>query len=320
MSAFEPTEQMVAEAALWLAQLQDERADPQVRQGFEAWRAQHPGHAVAAQRMQALWGGFEPARGAASRAALARGLKPAKRLGARSLLGLAVVASLAWALHGEVPVWLADQRTGVGQRSEVTLADGSRLQLNSDSAVDIHLNGHQRVVELLRGEVWVIVAKDPSRPFVVRTEQGSVTALGTRFLVRREGAEATRVSVVESAVAAQANGEAPVRVAAGQWALLQGGQVSTPQKEAGGDPAGWTRGVLSLDNAPLVAVLDELSHYRHGVLSYDRQALASLRVSGVFQLEDTDAALQALADNLPIEVSHLTPWYAAVKPRESESK
>ncbi|PVZ08827.1 MULTISPECIES: FecR family protein [unclassified Pseudomonas] len=320
MSAFEPTEQMIAEAALWMAQLQDEHADAQVHRGFEAWRAQHPGHALAAQRMQALWGQFEPAHGAAGRAAFKRGLSPSKRLGARSLLGLVGMASLAWALHGEVPVWLADQRTGVGERSEVTLADGSRVQLNSDSAIDIHLNGHQRVIELVRGEVWVIVAKDPSRPFVVRTEQGSVTALGTRFVVRREGAEATRVSVVESAVAAQANGEAPVRVAAGQWALLQGGQVSTPQRQAGVDPAGWTRGVLSLSNAPLVEVLDELARYRHGLLAYDRQALANLRVSGVFRLDDTDAALQALADNLPIDVSHVTQWYASVKPRKSESK
>lgn len=312
-----PNEHMVAEAARWLALLGDDTAAPGQRAAFQAWCEQDPRHALAAQRMQALWGGLDEVPAAPARAALNRAFKGRRGGLARGAVGLLLLAGLALGLwrSGEPALWLADQRSAVGETRRLTLADGSELQLDTDTALNIRFNGHQRVIELLRGEAWFVVAKDPLRPFVVRTDQGSVTALGTRFLVSREADGATRVSVLESAVAAQPSGGAAVRVAAGQWARFNHGRLQAPQAIGKADPSAWTRGVLSAQNAPLAEVLASLGRYRHGVLSFDPEALAGLRVSGVFPLNDSDAALQALSDSLPIEVARLTDWYVTVKPR-----
>jgi transmembrane sensor len=62
-------------------------------------------------------------------------------------------------------------------------------------------------------------------------------------------------------------------------------------------------------------VLQTLAGYRHGLVRFDAQALKDLRVSGVFKLDDTAAALAALADNLPIQVEYFTDLLVVVKPR-----
>jgi transmembrane sensor len=76
--------------------------------------------------------------------------------------------------------------TASGQRRSFTLDDGSRLGLNSHSAVDLLFDADQRLLVLRRGELLIQVAADPQRPLRVRTAQGQVQALGTRFLVSQE--------------------------------------------------------------------------------------------------------------------------------------
>jgi transmembrane sensor len=221
---------------------------------------------------------------------------------------------LGWASVEQLPLWMADQRTGVGERSQVVLADGSQVQLNSNSALDVKFDGQQRVIELLKGEMWVEVAKDAQRPFVVRTDQGTATALGTRFLVQRAVDGSTVVTVIESTVAAKGNHSEAVKVMAGQRAILKQGHAQPAQAVGSGDPAAWTRGLLTVDDRPLSEVLQTLASYRHGVVRFDPQALQGMRVSGVFKLDDSDAALATLADNLPIKVEHFTDLLVVIKP------
>lgn len=312
----EPSERMITEAASWLALLQDEPVSAADRHAFERWRKADPGHELALSRMQSLWGSFDELSDTPARIALRQTFAPAgSKPTSRTVQALALVGVLVcgWMSVERLPVWMADRHTDVGERSEFFLADGSQVQLNSGSALDVKFDGRQRVIELLQGELWVEVAKDVQRPFVVRTDQGTVTALGTRFVVRR-GKEGTTVSVLESAIAAQANTADVVNVATGQQALLKDGRVQTPHALGSDDPADWTRGVLKVDDRPLSEVLQTLATYRHGLLRYDTQALAGLRVSGVFRLDDTDAALATLADNLPIKVERFTDLLVIVKP------
>ncbi|MNI56757.1 fec operon regulator FecR [compost metagenome] len=229
-----------------------------------------------------------------------------------ALLG---VLMCGWIGLDNLPVWLADQRTGVGERRELVLSDGSHVQLNSDSALDVKFDGHQRVIELLAGELWVEVAKDAQRPFVVRTDQGTATALGTRYLVKRDVDGSTVVSVLESVVAAKPRAGEAVNVKAGEQTVLRDGDVARPRAIGNASPDAWTRGLLKVDDRPLSEVLHELASYRHGLVRFDEQALQGLRVSGVFRLDDTDAALATLADNLPIEVERFTDWLVVVKRR-----
>lgn len=312
-----PSEQMILEAAYWLTLLHDDLATEADRAAFDVWCEADPRHALALERMRALWGGFDELPAAPARVALKQAFaRPGPRMSGRGAQAIALLGVLVcgWIGLDNMPIWLADQRTGVGERREVALSDGSHIQLNSHSALDVKFDGQQRVIELLEGEMWVEVAKDARRPFVVRTDQGTATALGTRYLVKRAADGSTVVSVLESVVAAKAKGAEAVNVAAGEQITLREGRVQAPQPIGNAHPDAWTRGLLKVDDRPLSEVLQALAGYRRGLVRYDEQALQGLRVSGVFRLDDTDAALATLADNLPIRVEHFTDLLVVIKP------
>ncbi len=313
-----PTEQMINEAARWLILLHDDSVSNAERTKFDAWCAADPRHALAVERMRGLWATLDELPAAPARVALKQAFaRPGRSAAGRGAQALALLGVLVcgWVGVDNLPIWMADQRTGVGERREVTLSDGSHLQLNSHSALDVKFDGQQRVIELLAGELWVEVAKDAKRPFVVRTDQGTATALGTRYLVKREADGATVVSVLESVVAAKAEGFEAVNVKAGEQIVMKQDRVHAPRAIGNADPDAWTRGLLKVDDRPLSEVLQALASYRHGLVRYDEQALRALRVSGVFRLDDTNAALATLADNLPISIEHFTDLLVVIKPR-----
>jgi len=308
------SEQIIQQAANWLTRLHDEDVSDTDRQAFNAWCQADPRHAVAIERMRSLWGSLDTLPAQPARIALNRAFAPQRARGAQ-VVGLLGVLLCGWLGLEHLPVWMADQRTGVGERRQIALEDGSQLQLNSNSAVDVKLDGHQRVIELLQGELWVDVAKDAQRPFVVRTDQGTATALGTRYMVKRAADGTTVVTVIESTVAVKGEGADSVKVAAGQRSILDHGHAQAAQAIANTDPDAWTRGLLKVNDQPLGEVLQTLASYRHGVVRFDAQALRDVRVSGVFKLDDSAAALSALADNLPIRVEYFTDLLVVVKPR-----
>lgn len=319
MNAFEqPTDRMINAAAHWLTLLHDDLSTDADREAFNLWREADPLHALAVERMRELLGSLDELPPAPARVALKQAfIRPGPTIAARGAQAVALLGVLmcGWIGLDNLPVWLADQRTGVGERRELVLSDGSHVQLNSDSALDVKFDGHQRVIELLAGELWVEVAKDAQRPFVVRTDQGTATALGTRYLVKRDVDGSTVVSVLESVVAAKPRVGEAVNVKAGEQTVLRDGDVARPQAIGNASPDAWTRGLLKVDDRPLSEVLRELASYRHGLVRFDEQALQGLRVSGVFRLDDTDAALATLADNLPIDVERFTDWLVVVKRR-----
>ncbi|WP_460142123.1 FecR family protein [Pseudomonas sp. S2_E01] len=309
---------MINAAAHWLTLLHDDLSTDADREAFELWREADPLHALAVERMRELLGSLDELPVAPARVALKQAFfRPRPTMAARGAQAVALLGVLmcGWIGLENLPVWLADQRTGVGERRELVLSDGSHVQLNSDSALDVKFDGQQRVIELLAGELWVEVAKDAQRPFVVRTDQGTATALGTRYLVKRDADGSTVVSVLESVVAAKPRAGEVVNVKAGEQTVLRDGDVAKPQAIGDASPDAWTRGLLKVDDRPLSEVLHELASYRHGLVRFDEQALQGLRVSGVFRLDDTDAALATLADNLPIEVERFTDWLVVVKRR-----
>ncbi|MCP1464010.1 FecR family protein [Pseudomonas sp. S3E17] len=308
------SEQIIQQAANWLTRLHDEEVSEAERQAFNAWCQADPRHAVAIERMRSLWGSLDTLPAQPARLALNRAFAPRRARGAQ-VMGVLGIVLCGWLSLEHLPVWMADQRTGVGERRQIALEDGSQLQLNSNSAVDVKFDGHQRVIELLQGELWVDVAKDAQRPFVVRTDQGTATALGTRYLVKRAPDGTTVVTVIESTVAVKGDSSEGVKVAAGQRSILDHGRAQPPQASGNTDPDAWTRGLLKVNDQPLSEVLQTLASYRHGLVRFDAQALQNLRVTGVFKLDDTAAALSTLADNLPIQVEYFTDLLVVVKPR-----
>ena len=308
------SEQIIQQAANWLTRLHDEDVSDAERQAFTRWCQADPRHAVAIERMRSLWGSLDTLPAQPARIALNRAFTPQRSRRAQ-VAGVLGIVLCSWLGLQHLPVWMADQRTGIGERRQVALEDGSQLQLNSNSAVDVKFDGQRRVIELLQGELWVDVAKDAQRPFVVRTDQGTATALGTRYLVKRAADGTTVVTVIESSVAVKGQADDEVKVTAGQRSVVDHGRATPAQAIGDADPDAWTRGLLKVDDQPLGDVLQTLAGYRHGLLRFDPQALRNLRVSGVFKLDDTAAALATLADNLPIQVDYFTDWLVVVKPR-----
>ena len=322
-------QQIEEQAAEWMLRLHEGELSQAQRLAFERWKQQGPHYAAAAARMEAVIARMQTLRGEKSpaRAALnaAFANKPSRRSksAVRSLLlacSLAVPAA-ALLVSPYPQRWMADVQNGPGQWQTLRLADGSALSLNGISAANLHFDATQRRIELLQGEILVEVAHDQTRPFIVQTAQGSMRALGTRFVVKREG-DSTVLSMLESRVAAHsADARQSLEVAAGSQALISTNSVRLTGSI---DPAGineaWRRHQLVVENRPLPEVLDEIARHRSGRVQFDRAALQSLRVSAVIPLDDSDHALQLLAQTLPITVQTYTPWLVIVNPANTANK
>jgi transmembrane sensor len=209
---------------------------------------------------------------------------------------------------------MADLHTGRGQREQFNLADGSRLSLNADSAVDLQFDDQQRLVILRRGELIIQVAADPRRPLRVRTAQGEVRALGTRFLVAQEQ-QATRVVVLEHSVRASLFAGSELDLQEGQAALLYAGRIE-PLTSDQRHRADWLRGRLNVLDDPLEKVVDALRPYSRGFVRVAPE-VRGLRVQGVFPLNDPERTLSALAETLPIRVDHYSPWLTLIRAKSA---
>lgn len=236
----------------------------------------------------------------------------------KTLALLIVAGPASWAMLHVAPwqAWTAELRTATGEIRHLTLADGSGLSLNTASAADIVFSESLRLVHLRGGEIHVATSPVPlRRPFIVRTSNGSIRVLGTRFTVRQEDRllrAPTQVVVSQSAVEVRPAEGRPVIVQAGWQASFDETAAGAPQPLA---PHAHARlkGLLYADDMSLAQVLAQLSRYHHGVVRCD-PAGARLRVSGVYQLRDTDALLALLQASLPIRVRRHNRWWISVEP------
>lgn len=313
----------VLDAAIrWRIKLQYNTADASAWRAFDAWLGANPAHAVVWERLQALSARLQrPAMDmppqAAARILRQTGTAQTLRSRRKALMSLGLLAAggwMAWQARDAALVQhaLADVSTSRGERRRIVLPDGSTLVLNTDTAVNIRYGDLARRITLLAGEVYLISGSDPlSRPLFVETRDGQARALGTRYRVRQRD-EASEVSVDEGKVAMlpRDGGDA-----AGM--TLQTGESArmTRQKVFGAGPtdvrvmdgSAWVEGALSVRDMPLAAFLQELSRY-HGAIECD-PAVARLRVSGVFQLDDTRKVLALLRQILPIEPQSGRMWW-----------
>lgn len=307
------------EAAEWLMRLNDSAVTDEDRRACERWRQSHPDHARAWARAELLMNKLGGLPSALAMPSLAR---PARDGGRRAAVGrlaalLAAVPAgwLGWQLASERG-WTAEHRTATGERSELRLADGTRLTLNTASAVDVRFDAEQRLVVLHAGEILIVTAPDNAgvhRPFRVSTGNGTLEALGTRFSVRKE-ADAIDIAVLEGAVRISPRRAASRVLPAGQQARFTAGGVGafSPADEAG---LAWTQGMLLADGMRLADFAAELSRYRPGALQCDA-AIGDLRISGAFPIDDTDRVLRMLVSTYPVDaVTRLRGYWITLVPR-----
>lgn len=323
---------ILEQAAEWFAILGDESTTDEEWRRWQNWLAADAAHAQAWQRVEAIGQPF--LRIAAVDAEAVRGtLASAQRLGRRRMLhalGLGgIMIGAAMLLRRNLPwqnwahdfsVARAAQRTRVGERRQLVLDDGTRLAINTASAVDVVFDNQFRRIVLHEGEVLVDSAPDsrvPARPLIVDTPCGRFTALGTRFSVRTD-LQRGQLTVFDGTV----------RVALARSArtsdVLAGEQIRfTPDRsEAAGraDAAreGWSRGLLIADNIALRAFVDELVRYTDVPIQLD-PASAPLRLVGVYSIanppRDVPQILAALEIALPVRIAHSQNGGLAIVPR-----
>lgn len=309
-----PPDRKVFEAAAnWYVQFQSEPATQNQQIAWRHWLDSDPAHRVAWEQIEQLqrsFGGMSPGL---ARRALSEPRQ--RRQVLKLMLAMAGTGFVGWNVQQHTAlknVW-ADYRTPVGQRRHVELADGSQVELNTDTAIDVLFDDQQRLIHLRDGEILIRTAKrGDSRPFYVQTLQGRVQALGTRFSVRQLQ-NTTRVGVLEDQVSIMPAGytSPPRLLVAGQRADFNTDEIS-PVRSYPQSESAWVEGQLIVLNERLGAVINELSRYRPGVMQCDEHA-AELRVSGAFRLDETQAVLANLQATLPIRVNYFTRYWVSVK-------
>ena len=301
------------DAARWFVRLQEPAVSVDEQQRFDAWLEEHPQHRDEFQLLQGLW--------------TAADLLPAPRLKAlcetpptrrerRQLLRYAVAASVVAVALGlglfsglnHPQGYNVEFATALGERKHVALPDGSVIDLNSRSRLQVRFEKDRRLIELTEGEAMFSVEHDTSRPFVVEAGSGKVTVTGTRFDVRRDVTQ-TRVAVEQGTVKVQGRDAADadfISLTAGLGTRIDAqGKVAPAYAVNPVELTAWRSGKLVFNNASLSEVAEEVSRYRDKPLKVSNPAVANLRLTSVFKSDNTDALLKALPNILPVAVRTL---------------
>ncbi|MBK0035489.1 FecR domain-containing protein [Erwinia sp. S43] len=311
-----PDYQALQQAAEWYAQLLEAGPQTEIHLRWSVWLNASEENRHAWHYVQAVSQRFQPLNGEIASAAADTLLSPSRIMGRRRALKLtAFFASgtlLSWLTYRHTPLlaFTADYHSAVGEIKQLTLQDGTRLWLNTSSAVDVRYDEQRRQIVLLSGDLLIETARD-WRPLFVSSAQGQMQALGTRFSVEQHDSS-THLAVYNGSVEVSAtNGFILRRVNAGQQLDFDrfGKGVLSPSANV---DASWSEGVLQANNTPLGEIIKQLARYRYGYLACDPD-IADLQVMGAFPLTDTDKSLAMLAQIFPVRIHRRFSWWVTVE-------
>jgi Fe2+-dicitrate sensor, membrane component len=303
----------------WLMRVQASAQDGEVLRRRDAWLAESEAHARAYRKAEKVWrltGDVVPA--------IPPGPAPvpagsAFRTPRRILAAGALAAGLALFLLPDIRLRLqADHRTGIGETRQVSLDDGSVVHLDADSAIGLAFSPDRRRVSLLSGQAFFQVAADRVRPFTVTAGEVSVTVTGTAFDMRF-AADSVAVEVQSGSVSVAADHggrKVETRLAPGQRAVVarSGGALVT-EAVSPVQVGLWRSGRMVVDGATVAQVVEDLRRHHRGIILLRDQALAARRVTGVFDVDDPVAALDAVLQPHGGVVRELTPYVLVVSAR-----
>ena len=314
----DPHEALDKEAVNWVARLASGEATQAEKQQAQAWRRRSPEHEHAFQNACRLWLGMEGVRETITSSmefqpSSTRKFQQAvwRRWAMAAMVALVTLGAVLQ--ENRLEIWLADYRTGVGERTSLTLNDGSVIHLNTNTALSVHYTSGLRQIELLSGEAQFMVAKDTTRPFVVHAAEGQTRAIGTEFVVRDQGEGAT-VTLIEGLVEVavdkpQSGKAAQVQLRAGQQVRYDTTDgLAQPQSANVRLATAWQRGLLIFEGTSLRAVVEEINRYRTGYVVLTNDEIADDRVSGVFHLDNLDRALGTIQTQLHLSALRMTDY------------
>jgi len=305
----------LASAADWVVRLQSADLGDADATEFDAWLEAHPGNAAAYDRTLGVTLDLQDAAPEIAeglkQAPARRALSPAARRGWLAAGGFAAAAALVVAVipySAFAPAPAQSFATGKGEHRTVKLADGSTIELNAGSQLSVVLGRHERRVAMPQGEAIFDVAADKARPFLIEAGDRTVRVVGTRFDVRRRGAEfsvTVERGVVEVAPRGDKGGEAAgkvFRLHPGQ--RLDAAEGASAVQLSTADPQqveSWRSGRLIFRDEPLGDLVADLNQQFVKPITLADPALAQTRVSGVLVLDDEAAVIRRLALLAPVK-------------------
>lgn len=324
--------QILDEAGQWFVELDEAEIDLAQRRAFDEWLRRSPEHVRAFLELVPLWEQAGAPRTASQvdprqliEMALNAGadvtpLVPATttvvqppafvaRIPARpywhaAAAAMVVIGVILFAWWRSVAIHIYS--TGTAEQRSVVLSDGSTIELNARSRMRVRFTATERTIDLIDGQVLFRVAKDASRPFVVRSEGARVQAIGTEFDVYRKKGKLTvtvlegRVSVYPaSAPPAEASGQVAdttVLLSAGQRTSIVNNAVEKPMPANVTAATAWTQRRLMFQKAPLAEVVDEFNRYNARQLRIEDAGIETFLVSGTFSSTDPASLLRFLSE------------------------
>ncbi len=319
-------EALILEAATWHSRLAEQGID--TCPDFEEWLTR-PGAAEAWSRVRTPWDFLgqhandpsviaqrQAALGHARRASAQR-QPPAER---RRVVGSLAAVLLVAVVSGAGYVWLnspADYETALGERRVITLSDGSRVSLDSNSEVTVKYSRNARELHLLRGQARFDVAHNVERPFSVLAGDQKVIATGTAFNIDLAGSKVL-VTLIEGHVVVVDEAQrtslqtttAPVSEVHPTAELKAGQQLAAlPATTPEIAPANiqrvtaWTSGQLMFDNERLSDVVARINRYTDTPITIDDPKVGAMRISGVFNTGDVAGFVTIVTQYLPVQAT-----------------
>ncbi|WP_217998684.1 FecR family protein [Novosphingobium naphthalenivorans] len=309
------------------------------RPGLERWIVRNPDHLIVYNRVAremrlATWSATQlDLYPATPRATKGRPLRNSGFVWAIAVLASVLAASSAAflvlrdqqrpgdSISSGAPIVAQSWSSDANDIRRTRLPDGSVVTLDRDSAIAIRYSADRRMIELSRGRVRFEVAHDTSRPFVVLTPGGSVTATGTVFDVEVRGTVRVHLMLgaVEVAMArnSSANGDAPVRLVPGQkleFAARQQAVAPVPQAAPAADGR-WLSGTMSFEDMPLADIIAQTNAYSSSRISVSEPGLLQKEMFVDLDIRDADAVARKLAVLLDLTVDRSQPGKLILRSR-----
>lgn len=300
------------EAADWFLLLEENADDANLLKRFSLWLEISPQHRLAWEKTclgWAVFGAVEPAlrsqwqdapRKAETKRRAVRRFAMPRRSASRFAVGAAALAMLCLAVMSVPDMTIrleADYRTANGESRTVTLADGSVAVLAPESALAVNYHQGRRDVTVLAGEVFFDVVKDKARPFVVDARNVKVEVLGTAFDVGLSG-NVTNVALARGSVKASISDDpssAPQILVPGEQVTVdRTTKVMSKQVVPVEEIGAWQRGELYVVDETIASVVEKIGRYHSAWISVPDISLAQSKVTGFYNLNEPDQALEAL--------------------------
>jgi len=300
-------------AAEWLMRREEPEWSPDDQVALDSWLEQSLAHKAAYWR---LVHGWQQADRIASVGPEAARNRPRRLIAnwlpfaaAASIVGVLVLGNID--LDSRAPVAAvirAHFSTPVGGRRTIPLVDGSKVELNTATIVRTAVSDKRREVWLDQGEAYFEIVHLKGHPFIVHAGDRTVTVLGTKFSVRREGDRVT-VAVIEGRVriddAAKPDAVPTAIITAGDVAIAQGASTLLSAKSEQGVVAtlGWRDGILNFDHTSLADAAAEFNRYNGKQIVIGDSETREIRVGGTFQTSNVDAFVRLLQDAYGLRVT-----------------